>query len=128
MDLKPIIITDDDADDRTMLAEAFERILHQQRPIIQVPGGNELLCLVSELIAAPQLMIIDMIMPSMTGIELLDKLRASAVLGQVPVVFFSDDKYNLPLAYQVGADGFYSKPADMDGFTLVAADITRLFL
>lgn len=122
MDLKPIIITDDDADDRTMLAEAFERILHQRRPIIQVPGGKELLCLVSEL------MIIDMIMPSMTGIELLDKLRSSAVLGQVPVVFFSDDKYNLPLAYQVGADGFYSKPADIDGFTLVPADITRLFL
>lgn len=76
----------------------------------------------------PKLFIIDMIMPCFDGVDVLAKLKTTSELSGVPVVRFSGNRFNLELAYQAGADAFYSKPADPDGFLLIAADIKRQFL
>ncbi|MEO6288196.1 MAG: response regulator [Dyadobacter sp.] len=124
----PIVIADDDADDRAMMVAALNKVFSDDQRIIQFPGGSELLTLVLELITMPRIILLDMVMPRFSGIEILTKLRANKSLENVPIVLLSGDKYNLDLAIQARADGFYSKPTNIDGFMEVAADIKRLFL
>ncbi|WP_138484554.1 response regulator [Dyadobacter bucti] len=128
MENSPIVIADDDQDDSVMMAEAFSKVLFNQNPVIQVPGAKELLSLISEIVVIPKIFIVDMIMPCFDGIDVLARLKTTNDLSNVPVVLFSSNRFNLDLAYQAGADAFYSKPVDPDGFLLIAADIKRLFL
>lgn len=66
-------------------------------------------------------------MPFISGTDILRKLRDQQHLKHVPLVIISGDKYNLELAYQAGADGFYSKPTSPEGYLEVAADIRTYY-
>jgi DNA-binding response OmpR family regulator len=65
----------------------------------------------------PTLIILDVQLPDMHGVEFLRVIRESARLKQVPVVFISA-KYTEPAdrseAMLAGAGAFFSKPIDID--------------
>jgi CheY-like chemotaxis protein len=60
----------------------------------------------------PELIILDIMMPGMTGIEALEKLRSIPQTSQIPVILLtalSQDE-NLIQGYQTGADYYMTKP------------------
>ncbi|WP_426295155.1 response regulator [Dyadobacter endophyticus] len=123
MNDQPIIIADDDSDDSEYMRTALISVFGQDKQVIQVPNGRELLALAKSPTFRPELIIIDMQMPFISGTDILCKLRDQQHLKQVPLVIMSGDKYNLELAYRAGADGFYSKPTSPEGYLEVATDI-----
>lgn len=68
----------------------------------------------------PQLMILDLMMPRMTGVEVLDALRANARLHRPTVIVLSAKSTHQDIvdALERGADDFIPKPFDLEDLLL----------
>lgn len=68
----------------------------------------------------PDVVLLDLVMPVMTGFEILEKLRQHATLKHLPVVVLtsSDDAGTKLEALQLGANDFLSKPVDASELAL----------
>ena len=65
----------------------------------------------------PDIVVMDMEMPGMNGLELLQKLRGSQLANaQVPFVFLTahGQKHELIRGHDLGADDYLVKPVDFD--------------
>jgi two-component system cell cycle response regulator len=62
----------------------------------------------------PDLILLDLILPDMSGIEVLARLRGDPVTRRIPVIMFSAEKDAAArmAALQAGADDFLTKPID----------------
>ena len=67
---------------------------------------------------APKLILLDLGLPRMDGLELLRRLKADARTRQVPVVVMTGSAEDREMceAYDCGADGFLVKPMDFEQF------------
>ena len=80
-----ILVVDDDTDAREVLCAVLE--LEGYRTTAAA-GGGEALDLLAR-IAPPALILLDLMMPGMSGLEVVAALRADAALASIPVVFVS---------------------------------------
>ncbi len=60
----------------------------------------------------PRLLILDIMIPKMNGVEVCRLLKADAAFKNIPVILItaSADPAHRVIAHQVGADGFIRKP------------------
>ena len=58
----------------------------------------------------PDLLLLDLDMPYMTGLEFLEALRADNSLPKFPVVFLTANPEGRDLAGRLGAAGYLAKP------------------
>lgn len=108
-----MLYADDDTDDLAILREAF----HDYANIIDLltfKDGIELLRFLGQLSPlqpAPSLIILDINMPRLNGIEILKKIRNIKELADVPVVLFSTSTHptEKAIAQHLNA-GFVTKP------------------
>ncbi len=77
--------------------------------VITTTSGSEALELVRS--ARPDVMLLDIIMPGMNGLEVLEKLRD---FTQLPVIAFSASPGNYHDAMRLGANDFVTKPFQPD--------------
>lgn len=63
----------------------------------------------------PRLILLDIMLPGMDGIEILKKLRANPVTGKIPVIIASakGTEYDKVLGLDLGADDYLAKPFGM---------------
>ena len=59
---------------------------------------------------APDLLLLDLDMPYMTGLEFLQALRSDTTLPKFPIVFLTANPEARDLAATLGAAGYLSKP------------------
>jgi len=71
-------------------------------------------CLRAAAAERPDLILLDLMLPDMSGIEVLSRLRADPVTRRIPVIMFSagQDGAARMAALQAGADDFLTKPID----------------
>jgi len=64
----------------------------------------------------PDLMILDINMPEVSGIDLLEFLRSRKEFDHIPIVMLSSETTDVQVeeAYKLGADAFVFKPVTMD--------------
>jgi two-component system KDP operon response regulator KdpE len=77
--------------------------------VITAGSGDEALELVKT--ARPDIMLLDIIMPGMDGLEVLERLRS---FTQLPVIAFSANADNRDNAVLRGANDFMTKPFEPD--------------
>ena len=110
--MREILVVDDDVDTREMLREVLE--LDGYRVALAANGRDALERLRSGL--APALVLLDVMMPVMSGAELLTELRRDPRFARMPVVLVSAfGQIAEPLA--VLAQGYLPKPIDLDRLT-----------
>jgi CheY-like chemotaxis protein len=134
-----ILLVDDDDGDRHLVGEALGECGHAVE-LIAVRGGRELFTLIDRrderLLQAVRLgrclVLLDLNMPVMTGIDVLDRLKSDARFGAIPVVMFttSDSPHDRKRCLEHGATGYLAKPMTFDQLVdrlraLVAATFTR---
>lgn len=75
----------------------------------------------------PELLLLDLNLPDMTGIDILVRLAADDAVGHVPVIILTttDDPGEIQRCFDLGADLCLAKPLDPETF---AAAIRRLGL
>ena len=64
----------------------------------------------------PDLILLDVNMPEMDGLEVCRRLRANADLSAVPIIMFTaeDEAYQKVAGFDAGADDYLTKPTDPD--------------
>ncbi len=77
--------------------------------VITAHDGEEGLQLLDS--ARPDVLLLDIILPGMNGLELLEELRSRS---RLPVIVFSARPENGQEALRLGADNFLAKPFDVD--------------
>jgi two-component system response regulator len=78
----------------------------------------------------PRLVLLDIKLPLVDGIEVLRRLKQDAVLRHVPVVMMtsSGQERDLAACRELGADSYIVKPVDMDSFVDVIQGIGLYWL
>jgi CheY-like chemotaxis protein len=109
----PIIIIDDDLDDQMILGEIFTE-LRVQNEIFYFVNGIEAYAFLVKTKHQPFIILSDINMPKLNGIELRDKVHNNAQLNLkcIPYLFFttaSEQKVVVD-AYSKSVQGFFVKP------------------
>jgi two-component system OmpR family response regulator len=101
---RTVLLVDDDPHIRQVLAFAFAKAGMQ---VVEATDGVEALARAAE--CAPDLVVLDINMPAMDGLEVCRRLRAE---GEVPILFLSsrDDEFDRVLGIELGADDYVVKP------------------
>ncbi|GAB4012732.1 hypothetical protein GCM10028808_29730 [Spirosoma migulaei] len=122
-----ILLTDDDDDDRYFLRQAIERVI-DDLAVLEAKNGEEALALLQTNFI--QLVILDMNMPGLNGLETLVFIRAQNQLFSTPVVMLStsDQPELITSAYAKGINPFIKKPVHVDEYDQIADAIKVCFL
>ena len=102
-----ILIVDDDGDLRTLLGLCFLRRGHSI--VVAGDGAVGLQCVATH---APDLLVTDLNMPVLDGLELLRQLRADGH-ADLPVIVLTARADQRAAAITVGADAFLVKPVPL---------------
>jgi CheY-like chemotaxis protein len=109
----PIIIIEDDYDDQTMLDYVFKE-LNYKNEILYFEDGEKALKYLTDSDIEPFLVISDINMPILNGLELRDKIYNNEKLRSkcIPYLFFSTsaEQENVVDAYSKSIQGFFIKP------------------
>lgn len=78
----------------------------------------------------PGLIVLDLKLPKVNGLEVLRRLKANPHTRAIPVVVWSSsqEKRDLTECYQLGANSYLVKPMDFDEFTGVVQMLGRYWL
>lgn len=103
-----ILVIDDNDDMREML----KMLLEKDYTIYTATNGKEALTLMPEV--QPDLIVCDVMMPEMNGIEFTSHLRSDFDISHIPVILLtaSVDEETRLKGIEVGADAFLTKPFD----------------
>jgi two-component system nitrate/nitrite response regulator NarL len=106
-------------DDHALMRKALEELLHSRgvQVVASVGTGEEGIREAQHL--PPDVILLDVKMPGMSGIETLEKLRATGVTAPVVMLTMSRDDNDLRAALRAGATGYLLK--DMDPEDLLPA-------
>lgn len=108
-----ILVVDDEAMVSSLLAQFLGRRGYRVRT---AANGQEALALVEE--ELPQMIVLDMYMPGMNGVEVLCALRARQYQGGVLVLSASQDEQLLQEALELGSVDVIGKPVDLERLVL----------
>ena len=116
-----ILCVDDDSEDLEMLQEALEEVA-PHISILKAGDGEEALLLLQEMkeiSRLPSLVVLDINMPKVNGLDVLARLRADPRTSLLPVVMLtsSAEERDLVAAYLNHANSYIRKPVDFDQFT-----------
>src|SRR5687767_7995697 len=113
----PIVIIEDDADDKDMLTEIFTNLNYKNK-IVFFQDGNEALDFLNRTEVQPFLILSDINMPKVNGFELRNKVFTNDQLQTkcIPYLFFTTgaNKKSVVDAYALSVQGFFVKPNTME--------------
>ena len=109
----PIIIIEDDQDDRELIKNAFEKLKYPNK-LFFFQNGEEALKYLNKPHEPTFLIMSDINMPKLTGFELRKKLKEDSELEIkcIPYLFFSTSNTQNEVieAYKLSVQGFFVKP------------------
>lgn len=97
-------------DDEPSLRELVRAVLGPEYSFVEADDGPRALALAREL--HPDLIVLDLMLPGMSGIEVLDILRRDPELSSIPVIVVTAWSHAETNALVAGADRFVPKPFD----------------
>jgi CheY-like chemotaxis protein len=119
--MKQVIMIDDDDTDRMLAARTF-KISGLEGGFLTLASGQEGIAhLISRKEAQeplPDLLLLDINMPEMSGFDVLKVLRQDEAFRSLKIWIFSNSKYDedRTKALDLGADDFHSKPSDLKAY------------
>jgi CheY-like chemotaxis protein len=123
----PILIVEDNPMDVDLTIRAFRR-RKVTNPIEVARDGEEALAWFPRWAAGephPVVILLDLKLPKVGGLEVLGQLKANEALRRIPVVVLTTStvEKDVQTAYSLGANSYIVKPVDFDKFVEVAAQI-----
>jgi len=125
--IRPILLVDDNPMDVDLTLRAFKR-RKLVNPIEVARDGEEALAWIPRWEAGeprPVVILLDINMPKVSGLEVLRQLKSHPVFRTIPVVMLTTSAVSedVETAYRHGANSYIVKPVDFDKFMEVAAQI-----
>ena len=124
----PIIVIEDDADDREILVEIFAKLNYPNK-VYYFADGDKALAFIIATDVQPFLILSDINMPRINGFELRNKIFTNEALNNrcIPYLFFTTaaTKKAVLEAYALSVQGFFIKPNTMQGLEAVIKKIVE---
>lgn len=122
-DRKTVLLVEDNADDERLMLRALS-MNGQRTTLIVARDGEEALRLLlgedgsTDTQLRPALILLDLKLPKLSGIEVLERLRGDDRTKTIPVVVMtlSDERSDITAAYAAGANSYVRKPINFDEF------------
>jgi CheY-like chemotaxis protein len=117
-DLKPILLVEDDTIDAMAVKKSF-KLLHIKNKLTVVTNGEEALnYLRNKDNTKPQIILLDLNMPRMGGIEFMKIAKADPQLKIIPVIILttSQAEQDRVKTFELGVAGYIMKPMDHNNF------------
>lgn len=113
-DCRPILLLEDDTVDAMTVKRALKD-LHVSNPLVRVTNGEEaLVYLRDDSKEKPCVILLDLNMPKMNGIEFLKVAKADEKLKRIPAIVLttSKDDQDRLRTFKLSVAGFVVKPVD----------------
>jgi two-component system response regulator len=84
----------------------------------------------SDLRPAPKMVLLDLKLPKIDGIEVLRRLKADERMRTIPVVVLtsSTEQRDLKAAYELGVNSYVTKPIEFPEFSRILGELARYWL
>ena len=120
---KTILLVEDNPDDVTLTIRALKKN-HLLNDVIVARDGAEALDLLfgkgeTPPMVLPELILLDINLPKVNGLEVLEKIRGNERTSLLPVVVLttSDEDRDRMESYRLGANSYISKPVEFEEFS-----------
>lgn len=102
-----VLVVDDEAENRDLLGR---RLLREGYTVVSAGGGHEALALVAR--ETVDVVLLDVMMPDLDGLSVLEQLKADPATHDVPVIMISalDDLSSIARCIEAGAVDYLPKP------------------
>lgn len=132
--MKRVHIIDDSFDDAELISLALNKlpikmeIIHHHNPqeLITAIDNSQM----GQVMGLPDLFILDLKLPKISGHEVLKKIRSTPQLKHIPVVVFStsNQSVDIKLSYNLCANSYIQKPVDANKFERIIKEIGNYWL
>lgn len=122
---KPILLVEDDQVDVMTIRRALKEI-HVVNPVIHVENGEEALTYLRDPAKEhPCIILLDLNMPIMNGLEFLSVAKQDPALRHFPVIVLttSEEQQDKMNSFNLGVAGYMTKPVDYRQFVEVIRSI-----
>lgn len=122
---KPILLVEDDQVDVMTVKRALKEI-HVTNPVVNMENGEEALKYLRDPNnAKPCIILLDLNMPIMNGIEFLQVDKHDTQLKRIPVIVLttSEEQQDKVNSFDLGVAGYMTKPVDYRQFVEVMRSI-----
>lgn len=125
-----ILLVDDRVPDILLTKRAICDAGFEHVQIHTAINGQEALDMLLSGEAKPDLILLDMMMPVMDGLEFLQHREADPAIKQVPVLVLTTSRSDRDVneAYSAGANGYLQKPVGIDAFNTVISKLAGFWL
>jgi len=127
-----ILLVEDNEDDAALAIRALKK-QNLSNKLIHLKDGEEALEFIfgigiyegRNIEAAPKVILLDLKMPKVNGIEVLQKLKADKRTSNIPVVVLtsSAEDPDIIKCYDLGVNSYIVKPVDFDNFSKIVGDL-----
>ena len=102
-----VLVADDDEDIRALVSFRLERAGYD---VVEARDGEEALRLARE--QAPDLAVLDVMMPKLTGDEVTRRIRGDEAMRRMPVILLTArvQEDDVARGFEAGADDYIKKP------------------
>ncbi len=129
--LKPILLVEDDKRDLELTLVALERSQLANEVIVVRDGAQALDYLMREgdfrmrEEGNPAVVLLDLKLPKVNGLEVLQRVRGTASLRSMPVVMLtsSQEESDVIKSYELGVNAYVVKPVEFRQFVAAIADL-----
>ncbi len=122
---KPVLLVEDDAIDAMTVRRAF-RDLNLTNPLAHVTDGEQAVSYLKDPAnPTPCVILLDLNMPRMNGVEFIEIVKADPALQMIPIVVFttSTDRSDVAESYRHNVAGYIVKPVDYRRFVEIIAAV-----
>ena len=112
-----LLVVEDNADDERLATRTFKQAGRSEEWRV-AHDGEEALEMLKDSVA-PALVLLDLKLPRLSGVDVLTAIRDDERLGTIPVVVLtsSDERTDLAACYGLGCNAFVRKPVDYEEYT-----------
>src|SRR5262245_28956593 len=132
-----ILLVEDNDDDVALTLRAFKKN-NIKNPVVVARDGAEALDYLfatgahsgRDRTELPQVMLLDLKLPKVDGLEVLRQIRASEATRTLPIVVLTSSKeeQDLIASYRLGCNSYVRKPVDFDEFVEAARQLGLYWL
>lgn len=125
-----ILLVEDNPDDEKLTLRALKKS-NVANPVVVARDGQEAVdILFDPANPLPGLVLLDLKLPKIGGIEILKRVRANERTRRVPIVILTSSKEepDLIAGYDCGCNSYVSKPIDFDKFVEAVAQLGMYWL
>lgn len=123
--MEKILIVDDSELNREILTD----MLGGEYAVLEAANGKEAVSILSKNSIEISLVLLDMVMPEMNGMEVLEVMTKNGWLSDIPVIMISseDSAEVITKAYELGVTEFIRRPFDQTIVTKRCENVIRLY-